>query len=212
MTQLLTAEDVIGIRRQSAAIPHLVKAIIILAVFGALTGALSLYQATQLRSLTETNQGLAKDVRECTTPSMPKDPHECYDRARDDALRVRATRDAQAVAQQSAADQAATAANRAAEAATAAKAASEFLSSCFKTDGPCAKAGEENQRFIRAQLNTMLQTIQSFQFQVQGTIDSGTFTGTARPVVGPSASPQPCHDTIGVGNQAVLPGVLCTKP
>lgn len=212
MTQLLTAEDVIGIRRQSAAIPHLVKAIIILAVFGALTGALSLYQATQLRSLTETNQRLAKDVRECTTPSTAKDPHECYDRARDDALRVRKIRDDQNAAILASADASKIAAERAAQAADAAQHSVDLILACNQPGGICQQAAERNQIFIRTQLIQLAETIKAFQFQVSGTIDSGTFTGTARPMVEPSASPQPCRDTIGVGNQAVLPGVLCTKP
>lgn len=212
MTQLLTPKDVEGIRKQSAAIPHLIKAIIIMAVFAALAGALSLYSVTTLRTISEQNQTLAKDVRECTTPSKPGDEHQCYDQARDDALKVRKTRDDQNAAIQAAADQAASAAGRSADAATAAKAASEFLSNCFKPDGPCSKSAERNQEFIRTQLSAMLERITSTEFRVteiQGA-KPGEPKFVATPI--PSSPPAGCRDTIGLGNQAVLPGLLCTKP
>jgi hypothetical protein len=173
MTNLFTPEDRTAVLKSASATPiladsqkHMAQSQRILAVFVAVSVALTLWVTTRITSLTEENQALAKDVRECTTPSKRGDEHKCYDRAQEDALRIRKIRDEQYTATQAAADQAAAAAQRSADAATAAKAASEFLSNCFKEEGPCTKSAERNQAFIRTQLATLLARITATEFKV----------------------------------------------
>jgi preprotein translocase subunit YajC len=90
------------------------------------------------------------------------------------------------------------------------KVISQQVPNCFMPQGQCTKAAQASAANLKAQLDRVLITVQSFQFAVTGKVEQGTFTGTAKPTAG--TSPAPCQDTIGVGNQAVLPGVLCTKP
>lgn len=80
---------------------------------------------------------------------------------------------------------------------------SKQVPDCFNPGGKCSVAAAAAAKNLEVQLNRVLTTVQGFQFDVQGTVDSGKFEGTARPT---------CQDTIGVGNQAVVPGLLCTKP
>jgi hypothetical protein len=81
---------------------------------------------------------------------------------------------------------------------------------CFLPQGQCTKAAQASAANLKAQLDRVLATVQSFQFAVTGKVEQGTFTGTAKPLAGPS--PAPCQPAVGVGNVGVAPGVACLTP
>jgi hypothetical protein len=109
----------------------------------------------------------------------------------------------------------------------AAETTSGFIAGCLNPEEKCGRLTAEQRMQEAMELNQSLAALKAelgktqeellsrTTFVVTSPNEPGTSELTVRPIIAasPSLPPPPaCQETIGVGNQAVLPGVLCTKP
>lgn len=93
-------------------------------------------------------------------------------------------------------------------AAVASEKASSFLVACFQPGGLCAKAAEENRRFIEGIGRQVVAQVGELKFIVTE-IRPGVFEAKQAP---PAEQAKPCVPIAQIGNIGVGEGVLCRTP